>query len=182
MIPENVYLNCIEIYKDGFTGTKLSRPEFSKLLSKLTSGDILVVTKLDRFARSAIDGARIVHDLLEKGIKVHILNMGYLDNTPASKLTRTMFFAFAEFERDMIIERTQSGKAIAKEKPGFQEGRPREYTAHQMDYALNLLKDHSYTEVERMTQISKSTLTRAMREMKKLKLQVGNCLIQESNV
>jgi len=157
---------CIKIYKDGFTGIKTDRPQFKKLLSVLNAGDTLVVTKLDRFARSVIDGTKIVQDLIEKDVKINILNMGYLDNTPASKLTRTIFFAFAEFEREMIIERTQAGKAIAKEKQGFCEGRPPKYTDHQINSALDLLKNNSYTEVERMTKISKSTLTRAMRKRK----------------
>jgi DNA invertase Pin-like site-specific DNA recombinase len=157
---------CNKIYKDSFTGSKSDRPKFKKILSVLTSGDTLVVTKLDRFARSVIDGARIAQDLIERGVKINILNMGYLDNTPASKLTRTIFFAFAEFEREMIIERTQAGKAIAREKQGFYEGRPPKYTDHQINSALDLLKNNSYNEVERMTKISKSTLTRAMRKRK----------------
>lgn len=73
-----------------------------------------MVTKLDRFARSASQGIELVKKPISKGVKVHILNMGLMDNTPASKLIRNIFFAFAEFERDMIVERTQEGKAIAK--------------------------------------------------------------------
>ncbi|SOC16580.1 resolvase-like protein [Ureibacillus xyleni] len=71
--------------------------------------------------------------MIDRGIAVHILNMGLLDNTPASKLVRNIFFAFAEFERDMIVERTQEGKAIAKQQPNFKEGRPHKYTKKQMD-------------------------------------------------
>lgn len=153
-----------KVYKDSFTGTKTDRPEFTKLLSKLKEGDTLIVTKLDRFARSSIQGQQLVNDLISKGIKVNILNIGMMDNTPSSKLIRDIFFAFAEFERDMIIERTREGKAIAKTKEGFTEGRPKEYSKKQLDNALSMLSinggECSYKEVEQLLGISKSTLIR----------------------
>jgi DNA invertase Pin-like site-specific DNA recombinase len=74
-----------------------------------------------------------------------------------------MFLAFAEFERDMIVARTQEGKAIAKTKPGFKEGRPKEYTPEQLHHAVDLLKTHSYRQVEEKMKMSKSTLQRAKR-------------------
>lgn len=150
-----------EIYADTFSGTQIYRPEFEKLLNKLSEGDTLIVCKLDRFARSMTQGSELVSGLIARGIKVHILNIGILDNTPASKLIRNVFFAFAEFERDMIVERTQEGKAIARQQPGYREGRPPKYSKAQMRHALELLQDHSYTQVEKMTGISKSTLIRA---------------------
>lgn len=163
---------AVEIYSDSFTGTKSDRPEFSKLLQKLESGDTLIVTKLDRFARSMSQGSELVNDLLNRGIKVNILNIGVMDNTPASKLIRNIFFSFAEFERDMIIERTQEGKAIAKQKDGFKEGRPKKYTVKQLENALSMLTitggKYSYKEVEEITNISKSTL---IREVKKRRLE-----------
>lgn len=155
-----------EIYKDSFTGTKLDRPQLDKLLEKLQDGDMLIVTKLDRIARSMTHGSELVTDLINKGIRVHILNIGIMDNTPSSKLIRNIFFSFAEFERDMIVERTQEGKALAKTKAGFKEGRPKKYTEEQLRHAIELLKDHSYLEVERMTRISKSTLIREVRRIK----------------
>lgn len=155
---------AIEIFEDSFTGTKSDRPEFNKLLNKLKADDTLIVTKLDRFARSITQGIQLVDDLINKGVKVNILNIGIMDNTPSSKLIRNIFFSFAEFERDMIVERTQEGKAIAKTKEGFKEGRPREYTDKQLDHALSLLSvnggDKSYNEVTEITGISKSTLIR----------------------
>lgn len=150
-----------EIYSDAFTGTKAHRPELDKLLAVLQPGDKLVVTKLDRIARSASQGIELVQTLLDKGITVHVLNMGLLDNTPTGKLIRNIMLAFAEFERDMIIERTQEGKAIARKQPDFREGRPRLYNRKQIQHALDLLKDHSYRQVTEMTGISKSTLIRA---------------------
>lgn len=111
------------IYTEAFTGMKKERPKFKELLGKLQPGDTLIVTKLDRFARSISQGSALVSDLIEKGVKVHILNLGIMDNTPASKLIRNVFFAFAEFERDMIVERTTEGKEIARQNPEYREGR-----------------------------------------------------------
>lgn len=159
-----------KIYTDAFTGTKTDRPEFDKLLAEIKAGDTLVVTKLDRFARSMAQGSELVSELIDRGIRVYILNIGILDNTPASKLIRNVFFAFAEFERDMIVERTQEGKAIAKQNPEFREGRPKKYSKKQVEHALGLLREHSYRQVEDLTGISKSTLIRA----KKLKIGLEN--------
>ena len=149
------------VYCDTFTGTKSHRPELDKLLSVIQEGDKLIVTKLDRIARSATQGIDLIQSLLDRGVTVHILNMGILDNTPTGKLIRTILLAFAEFERDMIVERTQEGKAIAKQNPDFTEGRPKKYTGQQVSHALELLESHSYKQVEQMTGISKSTLIRA---------------------
>ncbi|MDR1689538.1 MAG: recombinase family protein, partial [Clostridiales bacterium] len=113
------------IFCDSFTGTKSDRPELSKLLQSLHSGDTLIVTKLDRIARSLSQGSELVNNLIHNDIRVNILNIGVMDNTPSSKLIRNIFFAFSEFERDMIIERTQEGKAIARQDKDFKEGRPK---------------------------------------------------------
>lgn len=155
---------AVKIYSDRFTGTKTDRPEFNRLLAELKAGDILIVTKLDRLARSITQGSELVNQLINKGIKVNILNIGIMDNTPSSKLIRNIFLSFAEFERDMIVERTQEGKAIAKTKEGFKEGRPKKYTDKQLDNALSMLTvnggDKSYNEVAELLGISKSTLIR----------------------
>ncbi len=103
-----------EIFSDTFTGTKTERPNFQKLLAVLDKGDTLIVTKLDRISRSASQGIALVDGLLAKGVSVHILNMGKMDNTPTGTLIRNIMFSFAQFERDMIVERTSEGKAIAK--------------------------------------------------------------------
>lgn len=158
--------NCDEIIQEAFTGKTTERPKFKELINKLQSGDTLVVTKLDRFARTLIEGEKIVSDLIDRGVKVIIDNMSMiLDNTPNSKLMRQVFFAFAEYERNMIIERTQSGKAIAKQREDFKEGRPNKYSKKQINHALGLLAYNSYKQVEEMTGISKSTLIRAKRRI-----------------
>lgn len=153
-----------EIYSDSFTGTTMDRPQFTALLNRLQSGDELMVTKLDRLARSATKGVECIRSLAEKGVAVNILNMGRIDDTSVGKLVLTIMMAFAEYERDMIVERTQAGKAIARMQPDFHEGRPRKYTEKQLAHALELLNNHSYTQVENMTGISKSTLIRAKRK------------------
>ncbi len=152
--------NCDKIYSEKFTGTKTERPVFTELLEMLKEGDTLVVTKLDRFARTTEHGIRTVKELFERGVKVHILNMGLVENTPTGRLIFNILSAFAEFERDMIVERTQEGKAIAKQRGDFKEGRPNKFSKKQIEHALEILKNHSYKEVESMTGISKSTLIR----------------------
>ncbi|MDD6715727.1 MAG: recombinase family protein [Firmicutes bacterium] len=114
-----------KIFVDSFTGTKLDRPQFDKLKSLMRSGDTLVVTKLDRIARSANQGSSFVQEMIARGVRVHVLNMGMMDNTPTGKLIMNVMFAFAEFERDMIVQRTQEGKEIARQKKDYHEGRPR---------------------------------------------------------
>lgn len=147
---------CQKITKEVYTGTKvLERPKFKGLLSELKDGDILVVCKLDRFARSTSEGLDIVQSLLKRNVSIHILNMGYIDNTPNSQLIMTIFLAFAEFERSQIIERTQMGKAVAKKRPDFKEGRPKKFKRVQIEHALELLEKMSYKQVENITGISK---------------------------
>ena len=98
-----------EIYTDAFTGTQSHRPGLDSLIAAMRPGDTLKVTKLDRIARSATHGIALIQTLLDRGITVHVLNMGLMDNTPTGKLIRSVMLAFAEFERDMIVERTSEG-------------------------------------------------------------------------
>ena len=153
---------CQEIVTEAFSGKTMDRPEFQKLISQLREGDTFVVTKLDRFARTTIEGVQTIQDLFNRGIKVHILNMGLVEDTNIGHLILTIMLAFAEYERSMIVERCTSGKAIAKQDPSFKEGRPKKYTKIQLDHAVSLLKQgKSYKEVAAITGISKSTLIRA---------------------
>lgn len=151
---------CDTIYEEHFTGTKTDRPALNEVLSVLRAGDTLMVTKLDRLARSATQGSELVKRLIDDGITVHILNMGAMDNKPTSKLVRNIFFAFAEFERDMIVERTQEGKAIARQREGYREGRKPTYTKAQLDHAMKLKETNSFTQVADLTGISIATLKR----------------------
>ena len=153
---------CQEIVTEAFSGKTMERPRFSALFQKLQPGDTLVVTKLDRFARTAIEGVSTVRELFERGVRVHILNMGLVENTLTGNLILTVMLAFAEYERGMIVERTQTGKAVARQDPNYREGRPRKYTATQLHHAIELLDSgKTYRQVEALTGISKSTLIRA---------------------
>ena len=116
-----------------------------------------MITKLDRLARSASQGITFIEGLLSHGINVHVLNMGLMDNTPTGKLIRSILLAFAEFERDMIVERTQEGRRLS----GHYGGRPRKYKREQLEHAMLLLESNSYKQVSTMTGISVSTLYRA---------------------
>ena len=115
-----------DIVLETDTGTKMDRPKFTKLVAELEPGDTLVVCKLDRFARTASEGSELVKSLLARGVNVHILNMGLIENTPTGRLILNVLLSFAEFERDMIVERTSEGKALKRATdPDFKEGRPR---------------------------------------------------------
>lgn len=158
---------CETIVEEQYTGTTTNRPKFSKLIDELKQGDTLVVTKLDRFARSAAEGSNVIKELQGRGVKVHVLNMGVIDDSNIGHLIANILFSFAEFERDMIVERTQEGKARARTKAGFHEGRPKKFSKERVDNAIGLLlQGNSYKRVSDMTGISTATLTRAMRSYK----------------
>ncbi len=157
-------IGCDEVIEEQYTGTTMERPQLETLLTRLNAGDTLMVTKLDRLARSATEGANIIKKLTDKGIRVNILNMGEVDERPQGRLMLHILLAFAEFERDMIVERTQAGKAIARTKAGFKEGRPPIDKARKnaaVDMVINGGK--SYKEAAAAVGISKSTLVRAVR-------------------
>lgn len=155
--------NCEVIYKEKFTGTNMEREELKKVLSLLKDGDTLVVTKLDRLARNSKEGIAIIDDLFKRNIKVHVLNVGLLENTTMGRFFLQTMLAVAEMERNMIVERTQEGKMLARQNPNFKEGRPKKFSKEQIKLALQLLATHSYKQVEEMTGISISTLKRAKR-------------------
>ena len=161
----NRYGNAI-IYSEQFTGTTTQRPIFNDVVKNLIKGDTLVVCKLERLARNTTEGIELVQGLFNKGVSVHVLNVGLLENTTMGKFFLTTLLAVAEMERNTIIERTQNGKAIAKTKEGFKEGRPKSYTPKQINNAIEMLKNNSYTEVAEITGISKSTLIREVRKRK----------------
>jgi len=150
-----------KIFSDIFSGSKNDRPELDKLLKIIQSGDTLIITKLDRIARSVINGIQLIEKLNDKGVIINVLNMGLIDGSPTGKLIRNIMLSFAEFERDIIKQRTNEGKAIARKNPDFHEGRPKKFSRAQINHALELMKTHSYRQVTAMTGISHSTLVRA---------------------
>lgn len=148
-----------KIYKEAFTGKTTHRPKLMKIMGKIKPGDTLMITKLDRLARNVQEGISMVSRMFEMGVKVHVLNIGLLEDTSLGHFFITTLLAVAELERSMIVERTQAGKVIAKTKAGYREGRPG-IEGVKIQHALELLKDHSYKEVVAITGISRATLVR----------------------
>lgn len=111
----------------------MERKGFAKLVDRLEAGDILIVTKLDRLGRNAMDVRATVDNLAKEGVKVHCLALGGVDLTsPAGKMTMGVIAAVAEFERDLLVERTQAGLSRAKAE-GKTLGRPSALSAEQHD-------------------------------------------------
>ncbi len=158
------YENAI-IYKEAYTGTTTDRPIFNDVIDKLKENDILVVAKLDRLARNTVEGIEIVKKIFKKKASVHVLNVGLLEDTPMGQFFLTTLLAVAELERNQIIERTQTGKAIAKQNnPNFTEGRPK--TDEKLIKLVVELSKNSHTikEIVEITKLSRSTVMRIRKE------------------
>lgn len=137
------------------------RPGFGRLLDKLESGDVLIVTKLDRLGRNAMDVRNTVEGLAGMGVRVHCLALGGIDLTsPAGKMTMGVIAAVAEFERDLLIERTQSGLERAKAQ-GKAVGRPSALSPSQADSVLQrLAAGASVASLAREFRTSRQTIMR----------------------
>jgi len=142
------------------------RPEFTRLLDKMEQGDVLIVTKLDRLGRDAIDVASTVARLEELGIRVHCLALGGVDLTSsAGKLTMGVINAVAQFERDLLIERTQSGLARAKAE-GKRMGRPPALSpGQQADVKARLKAGNAVAAIARDLGVSRQTIMRVRDEV-----------------
>lgn len=155
------------IYAEKYTGTKKDRPEFTKLKNKLVGGDELVVAKLDRLGRKTSDVIDFLDTCGKRDITVNILNMGKLDNTPNGKLMRNIVSAFAEYERDMIVNRMAEGKEYAKaHNPDYKEGRPKRRITDRYKKIYEFSKTHSIRETAQVTGVSESTVKRIKRQVK----------------
>ena len=137
------------------------RPGFKKLMDKLEAGDVMVVTKLDRLGRNAMDVRQTVRALAELGVKVHCLALGGVDLTsPGGKMTMGVIATVAEFERDLLVERTQAGLARAKSE-GKALARPRALTDTQEAEALQRLSGgEAVAAVARALKTSRATVMR----------------------
>ena len=150
-----------KIYADVYTGAKNDRPQLERLLSEIKKGDTLIVTKLDRIARSVQQGVKLIDDLIEKGVIVYVINLGIMDDSPNGKLIRHIMLTFAEFEREMIMQRTNEGKEMARIRHTLRDGRPKKFTTEQLNLAMKLLDEgDSFKAVAKKTGISTSTLAR----------------------
>lgn len=156
-----------EVVLECFTGKTIDRPKFKPLLDSLEAGDTLYVTKLDRFARASAAGD-VIAELIERGVTVNILNFGTANNTATGKLMLNIILSFAQYEREMIWERTQEGKMAAKAKnPDYKEGRkaleiPAEFDVYRERTVAGEL---TVTEACAAMGISRSTWYKWTREM-----------------
>jgi putative DNA-invertase from lambdoid prophage Rac len=137
------------------------RPQFTKLVERMEAGDVLVVTKLDRLGRNAMDVRSTVEALAANGIRVHCLALGGVDLTSAAgKMTMQVLAAVAECERDLLIDRTQSGISRAKAE-GKAFGRPSVLTAAQRaEVQRKLAKGDAVAQVARELGTSRQTVMR----------------------
>jgi putative DNA-invertase from lambdoid prophage Rac len=137
------------------------RPGFAKLLDRLERDDVLIVTKMDRLGRNAVDVTQTVERLGSLGVRVHCLALGGVDLTSAAgKMTMQVLGAVAQFERDLLIERTNSGLARAKAE-GVALGRPMSLTVAQQETVRAALQaGTSVAEVARQQGTSRQTIMR----------------------
>jgi putative DNA-invertase from lambdoid prophage Rac len=139
----------------------MERPGFSKLIDRMEEGDVLIVTKLDRLGRNAMDVRATVERLAASGVKVHCLALGGVDLTSAAgKMTMGVIAAVSEFERDLLIERTQAGLSRAKAQ-GRSLGRPAALSAAQQAEVLKLrLEGVSLGAIAKKFGVSRSAIQR----------------------
>ncbi|HDR7611155.1 TPA: recombinase family protein [Bacillus mycoides] len=159
-----------DIRKEKASGKSLNRNGLNDLLSQLTQGDTLMVTKMDRIARNVREGIDLISQLNEKGIKLHVLNMGVFDGSPTSKLITNILLSVADWEREMLLERQRAGIEEAK-KRGAYKGRAKKYTSKNASlvHALELYDNRdtnnmTMNKIAEVTQISRATLYRAIKE------------------
>lgn len=160
-------VGCEKIYQETMTGTKKDRPELNAMLDFIREGDVVVVCELTRISRSTKDLFDLVEKIETKGAKIKSLKESWLDTTTAhGKLLFTMFAGLAQFERDLISERTKSALA-AKKAAGVKLGRPR-VNDEALEKAVRLYatKEFEIKEIESLTNISKSTLYREIDRLK----------------
>ena len=154
---------CFRVFEDIASGAKTARPDLEKLLEYARPGDTLVVWKLDRLGRSLPHLISIVNQLAEREISFRSLTEGFDTATPGGKLVFHLFGALAEFERDLIRERTYAGLAAARARGRF-GGRKPALTETQIEVARSMhgAKKHTLAEIARTLRVSRATIYRAL--------------------
>ena len=152
---------CESIYKDkGISGTQRDRPQLKKALKKLKKGDVLIVWKLDRLGRSLGHLIEMVSNLREEGVGFASVSESIDTTTPGGKLFFHVMGALAEFERDLIVERTKAGMDAARSR-GQHLGRPKKLDHAQIEHAREMIdQGKSRNEVARLLRVDPSTLYR----------------------
>jgi DNA invertase Pin-like site-specific DNA recombinase len=150
---------------EGVTGTKASRPELDKCLAMLRRGDVLVITRLDRLGRSVSSLVALVKDLGDKGVDLIVLTQGIDTSTPGGKLVFHIMSGIAEFEHDLIVERTKEGLKAAKAR-GKVGGRKPSYSPNQAQtaQALHAKGELTAEEIGDVLHVSRATVYRMLRE------------------
>lgn len=153
--PDRIYVD------HGYTGRNRARPGLEKALAAVREGDTLVVTKLDRLARSVSDASDIAKALDQRGIALQLGQTIYDSSNPMGKMFFSMTAIFAEFEADLISQRTKEGMAIARDK-GRLKGRPSQFTARQQKLITEWLHSGEYTqrEIAELMSVHPSTISR----------------------
>ena len=150
-------------YRETVSGSvpAMERPEFTRMMDRLDWDDVLIVTKLDRLGRNSMDVRTTVERLAEENVRVHCLALGGVDLTSAAgKMTMSVINAVAEFERDLLIERTQAGLRRAKAE-GKKLGRPRALNDQQQEEAIALRQSgYSLALVAKTMGVSRSAIQR----------------------
>lgn len=157
------------IYAEKFTGTTEQRPKWQKLNKQLRKDDEVVFTKVDRIGRSVKVAVDIVNDLLDKGVKVYIIQLnGYVNKQDAmGKMLFNFLTIMAEFEHDMIVDRLAQGKAYAKaHNPNYHEGRPKRRITNRYRKIYELSKEHSIKETAEISGMSESTVKRIRKQIR----------------
>jgi len=152
---------CAKVYAEKISGARSDRPELAKALKRLTVGDVLIVTRLDRLARSTRDLLNILDDIAKRAAGFKSLHDTWADTTSAhGRLMVTILAGLAEFERELILARTSDGRARAKAR-GVKFGRPTALTAHQRAEALQRLANgEAQADVARTFDVSQATISR----------------------
>lgn len=155
---------CGRIFAEKITGTRRARPQLDRMLDHLRAGDVIVVTRLDRLARSILDLLDIVERIREAGAGLRSLAEPWADTTtPAGRMVLTVFGGMAEFERSLIVERTSSGRAAAKAR-GTKFGRKPKLDPAQLKHIYQLVDEGkaSRQEIADLFGIDRSTLYRLL--------------------
>ena len=152
------------IYNEKMTGTKRNRPELSKMLDRMTEGDTVVVKSLSRLGRSTKDLIELVELFQSKGVHLVSLKESIDTSTSTGKLLFTLMSAIAQFERDVIADRTREGLRSARAR-GRTGGRPR-ISSDKVKQAVKLYNTNQYSvkEIEELTGVKKSTLYRNLKQ------------------
>ena len=152
---------CAKVFKEKISGAKTDRPELAKVIRRLEPGDVLVVTRLDRLARSTRDLLNVLDEIGKRDAGFKSLKDSWADTTSAhGRLMLTILGGLAEFERELIRARTGEGRKRAQER-GVRFGRPQKLTPHQRQEALQrLAAGETQADVARTYSLSTSTICR----------------------